>query len=462
MLKLSKQVLPSFFSSACHENINCTTLNIKVSVCENNIIMFANRRSPRAPLTFVQQDDLYMKKEFSFRDLDFRTRTTYLQRYGKLYETQISGAILSKGTSPLSITLELTERDTDFLNELTRIEIVCEEKFAWPAKFRSVRSNDIELELTSRSEIVNTSLKQVEYTSLDIIEKIMANITLQVRISKIMMHYCIDLVIKQMYIISTNLSEPSTDQELPDLMTFRKQKLAKKIMLYEHVVEPDKDGWKLMNYMLVEHKEFGIVTARMTDFVPDNKLQGILVPSRKDISSAWIKANSNLHKSYDNNMLNHYSIVLTYSDQKFQNSVNVDINNKESIKYELGKYLEEFLRKRFIDVRGQWYDEGENRRRPHYNLHIVSSLPLAYFLELLDHWRTAIGQVTATHIYEPIGWRLYASRNHHLLTNSAGRYRSALEAREKLILYENLFERSGMCKVPSEIAIKIMEYLLYD
>lgn len=424
--------------------------------------MFANRRGPRTPLTFLQQDDLHMKKEFSFRDLDFQTQTTYLQRYGKLYEAQISGAILSKGTSSSSMKLELTERDTDFLDELTQIEIVCEEKFAWPAKFRPVQSNDIELELTSKSEIVNTSLKQVVYTSLDFDEKIMANIILRVRISKVMMHYYIDLVIRQMCIISTNLSEPSTDLELPDLMTFRKQKLAKKIMLYEHVVEPDKDGWKLMNYMLVEHKEFGIVTARITDFVSDNKLRGILVPSRKDISSAWITANSNLHKSYDNNTLNHYSIVLTYNDQKFQSSVNVDINNKESVKHELGKYIEEFFRKRFIDVRGQWYDEGENRRRPHYNLHVVSSLPLAYFLELLDHWRIAIGRVTATCIYEPIGWRLYASRNHHLLTNSTGRYRSAYEAREKLIVYENLFERCGMCKVPNEIAIKIMEYVLYN
>eukprot|EP01129_Flabellula_baltica_P013452 TRINITY_DN6239_c0_g1_i2.p1 TRINITY_DN6239_c0_g1~~TRINITY_DN6239_c0_g1_i2.p1 ORF type:complete len:104 (+),score=10.89 TRINITY_DN6239_c0_g1_i2:76-387(+) len=72
-----------------------------------------------------------------------------------------------------------------------------------------------------------------------------------------------------------------------------------------------------------------------------------------------------------------------------------------------------YTRDRQIDIRGFWYDI-DYEFQPHANLHIVSNLQLPYIKVLFQKWYYDMGAYSVRHINEPIGWRIYGARNHHL------------------------------------------------
>ena len=153
----------------------------------------------------------------------------------------------------------------------------------------------------------------------------------------------------------------------------------------------------------------------------------------------------------------HYAVVMTYSDRNFMHVS----DDKEAMKKKFMEKAREYIESLEITVEGFWFDETAEDQRAHCNLHVVSPLPIAYFQALFDMWVTKMGLVSVKHIWEPIGWRKYASRNHMMLTTK-DRYTPKQYVYYKMLrMMKDVMDYTLWCRLPTEIVVLIMEYVMY-
>jgi hypothetical protein len=175
------------------------------------------------------------------------------------------------------------------------------------------------------------------------------------------------------------------------------------------------------------------------------------------------------------NINHHYAVVLTYKDKRvyFSNKI------KDEIKEIYMKKVLNYCKVRKLEVKGIWYDEGTTCIRKnqyneeevkvgriHCNLHLTSILPLQYFRVLFEHWRKTVGSLSINFIYEPLGWRMYGSRNHFLYyIDNDDNVRPVDDKQRFYQLIQHIGYRDTILiclNLPSHIIIKKLYYKLYD
>ncbi|KAJ2485065.1 hypothetical protein IWW37_006042 [Coemansia sp. RSA 2050] len=148
----------------------------------------------------------------------------------------------------------------------------------------------------------------------------------------------------------------------------------------------------------------------------------------------------------------HYCVVLTFDERK----VRLDPTDRNNVRT-LEDETVEYLRSLKLDVRGIWYDENREDNMIHFNLHIANELPLEYFTALFQIWKHNLGHIWIDYMKNPLGWRLYASRNEAM--------KKDLPYICKYVVFGH-FERFMMIQsmtvggLPDLVARKIMDYAL--
>ncbi|KAJ2008645.1 hypothetical protein GGI04_001065 [Coemansia thaxteri] len=147
--------------------------------------------------------------------------------------------------------------------------------------------------------------------------------------------------------------------------------------------------------------------------------------------------------------VNHYAVVLTFIS-KDQSAGTCDT---ESIA-ELQKVVEAYVKKIGLDVRGLWYDNTRLRNHSHFNLHVASELPLNFFRAIFDYWNNNHGLADVEYCYDPMAWRVYASRNEAM--------KKGLPYACKYIAFGKIAKifASGYEKSDRELAKEVAEYHL--
>ena len=196
----------------------------------------------------------------------------------------------------------------------------------------------------------------------------------------------------------------------------------------------------------------------------------MIIANRRDIEKElWYRVidprtASKLGKDvFDFTSKGHYALVLTYAAYKFdirkyieedkelENTVKVEKEEKQNFMNRARSYLHE----RSLDVKGLWYDQGRGGRI-HANVHIASELPLPYVRIMFEDWTRNKGMVTIKRIYEPLGWTIYASRNHRMLDDDDAEYREGKEVNKKF--YKMFEEEYGEWTVTSDKLTSLLEY----
>ncbi|KAJ2432124.1 hypothetical protein GGF41_000184 [Coemansia sp. RSA 2531] len=108
----------------------------------------------------------------------------------------------------------------------------------------------------------------------------------------------------------------------------------------------------------------------------------------------------------DSNHAHHYAIVLTFDSNKYDTTLPTPDNIAT-----LQEIVAEYFSERGLDVRGLWYDNSKSNNNVHFNLHVANKLPLEFFRVDFDLWNRNFGKADVEYCYNPILWRIYASRN---------------------------------------------------
>lgn len=243
-----------------------------------------------------------------------------------------------------------------------------------------------------------------------------------------------------------------TRGDLPDLGSFMQMTPQQRLEHYRQ--HTNRVSNRLGDYVLIYIKEgekYHVVERSQTGLLTD----WILVPTNE----AFKMLNDDPESTDLEDERFHYRVVLTYSDVKYYDALN---QNRRTFKNRLMESAREYLASRHVDVRGLWYDEGREDRRSHINLHVASELPKHYFSVLFDSWARTHGLAWCDRLFEPLGWRVYASRNHHLLGQTQGKYVTKKEIYKALFGYLNKVLKKGriLNELPLEIVYKIMDYIM--
>jgi hypothetical protein len=80
-------------------------------------------------------------------------------------------------------------------------------------------------------------------------------------------------------------------------------------------------------------------------------------------------------------------------------------------------YAKRYLEIRGLDVRGLWYDVEPHESESHIaRIHLVSPLDIEKIRTLFWSWQKMGKKCTVSYLMEPTGWRVFASKNHGILT----------------------------------------------
>eukprot|EP01129_Flabellula_baltica_P013451 TRINITY_DN6239_c0_g1_i1.p1 TRINITY_DN6239_c0_g1~~TRINITY_DN6239_c0_g1_i1.p1 ORF type:complete len:423 (+),score=80.31 TRINITY_DN6239_c0_g1_i1:121-1389(+) len=226
--------------------------------------------------------------------------------------------------------------------------------------------------------------------------------------SKTGLRYYSNVRIIRMDIFDDIFDSTIQTENLPSIQEFRKMTISERMEFYYTTSFPDitsnNNQQELIEYGTF-YSENGTILIKDSSQVSDNE----------ELVHRPYGNPTKLEKFYlDTEGNYHYAVVLTFDITKF------DINQETGKKFELVEMRNKFLQKagnytrdRQIDIRGFWYDI-DYEFQPHANLHIVSNLQLPYIKVLFQKWYYDMGAYSVRHINEPIGWRIYGARNHHL------------------------------------------------
>jgi hypothetical protein len=256
---------------------------------------------------------------------------------------------------------------------------------------------------------------------------------------------------------------------LPSIDEFKKMNIDSKKFHYHKGQICDEEHNKHGKYVLICRKDSNKETYSIVEEsdYKKNKLTGI-IPYHMS-SAIWqqdIKENGLITVSamdYANPKLYHYKVTLTYSPRKAWYPGKPD--DTHEFRTLLVSKCIQHVKELELDTRGLWYDVGGKQGRSHVNMHIVSDLPPRYFRLVFSSWKEDVGLTWIEQMFDPLQWRIYASRNHGIFTNSQEKYQGGFAAFTKLIKFQYK-TRGDATKIwndlPTELVCKIMDYVLYD
>lgn len=423
--------------------------------------MFSRRRLQTQPVTkeTVKEEfkkELLNENRFQFEEADkpfgFLYYRTLLKdkRWFKLEMTGVQIHVYYEASC--SILFE----DLDYIDVFRTVESEFEKRFGYPKMLileeTSNKVYSIDCKVTPGTKFVDPMGTTNSVNKFGVKYKALANVDLIFYA----IHNKTDLVAKSAGLMSraTKIQilamESDKNREIGDLPTYgdfkTKTNVQERKKCYPSRKICSEEENSKIGYVLVQIEEKGLRIIN-TSLYKQLGLNGLIHPQvyKEDYGDKALDFDD---KSF------HYAVVMTYSDRKFEHANEDYVVIKNLFMEKARKYIEMLE----IDVRGFWYDESSREKRAHCNLHVVSPLPLAYFQVLFDKWTIEIGQVVAKRVWEPIGWRLYASRNHNMFTTT-DKYTPGTYVYEKFVEeMEGIMDKDLWLCMPLELVMKIMEY----